>query len=275
MTTAIQPIAGLDDATMLALVSGGDTSRLSPAQKTAYYLARCETAGLDPRAQPFAFMKLQGKETLYATKACSDQLAAKHGLRVTITDQRTEDGIRIVTAHVEAKDGRVTEEIGALSIKGLQGEALANALMKVVTKAKRRAVLSVCGLGALDETEVESIPGALHVAPPPLEDGTSRKAAAIVAEVERIQAPPQIAEAVEVLGGTVVEHVERGGSPKAIGEVLKGAVPAESSGVLLAIACAPTRADLNRLGKEIRSLPEEHQAEARAAFNKRAEELKS
>ena len=51
MTTAIQPIAGLDDATMLALVSGGDTSRLSAAQKTAYYLARCETAGLDPRVR--------------------------------------------------------------------------------------------------------------------------------------------------------------------------------------------------------------------------------
>lgn len=251
MTTAIQT-TGLDDATMLALVSGGDTSRLTPAQKTAYYVARCEAAGLDARAQPFAYMRLQGKETLYATKACSDQLAAKHGLRVTITDQRTEDGIRIVTARVEAKDGRVTEEIGALSIKGLSGEALANALMKVVTKAKRRAVLSICGLGALDETEVEAIPGALHVAPP-VEDGTSRKAAEIVAQVEA---------AAKELGGEVVE-------------VKPGNAPDEPSGLLLALSVAASRQDLNRLAKEINKLPTDPlKAAARDAFNKRAEELR-
>lgn len=89
-----------------------------------------------------------------------------------------------------------------------------------------------------------------------------------------LESPPQIAEAVEVLGGTV-ENVEapRASGPKPIGDVLKAAIPAES--LLLAIACAPTRADLNRLGKDIRSLHESLQPEARAAFNKRAEELKS
>lgn len=167
--TAIQQhqgagLASLDDATMANLVAGGDCSRLSPAQKVAYYTARCEAAGLDPRAQPFAFVRLNGKEVLYAQKAATDQLAAKHGVRMTIVSQATEDGIRIVTVRAEAKDGRVTEEIGALPVKGLQGENLSNALMKCVTKAKRRAVLSICGLGMLDETEVESIP---HAEPAP------------------------------------------------------------------------------------------------------------
>jgi hypothetical protein len=37
---------------------------------------------------------------------------------------------------------------------------MANALMKAETKAKRRVTLSICGLGMLDESEVESIPGA-------------------------------------------------------------------------------------------------------------------
>lgn len=104
-----------------------------------------------------------GKEVLYALKAATDQLAAKHGVRMTIVSQATEDGIRVVTVRAEAKDGRVTEEIGALPIKGLTGEAMSNALMKCVTKAKRRAVLSLCGLGLLDETEVESIPNAAPV----------------------------------------------------------------------------------------------------------------
>ena len=162
--TAIQPQAGslatLDAETMQSLISGGDCSKLTPAQQTAYYVARCEAAGLDPRAQPFAFMTLNGKRVLYALKAASDQLAAKHGVRMTIVSQVTEDGIRIVTVHAEAKDGRQTEEIGALPIKGLTGDAMANALMKTVTKAKRRAVLSLCGLGMLDETELETIPTA-------------------------------------------------------------------------------------------------------------------
>jgi len=38
-----------------------------------------------------------------------------------------------------------------------------NALMKAVTKAKRRVTLSICGLGMLDETEVETIPSARPV----------------------------------------------------------------------------------------------------------------
>ena len=46
---------------------------------------------------------------------------------------------------------------GAVPIAGLKGEEFANALMKAETKAKRRATLSICGLGVLDETEVETI----------------------------------------------------------------------------------------------------------------------
>src|SRR6202008_2665643 len=42
-----------------------------------------------------------------------------------------------------------------------KGEALGNALMKASTKAKRRATLSICGLGMLDETELETIPTAM------------------------------------------------------------------------------------------------------------------
>ncbi|MGE5594790.1 MAG: hypothetical protein ACM3S1_01995 [Hyphomicrobiales bacterium] len=56
-----------------------------------------------------------------------------------------------------AKDGRTDESVGAVSVKGLQGENLANALMKAETKATRRVTLSVAGLGWLDETEVASV----------------------------------------------------------------------------------------------------------------------
>lgn len=37
---------------------------------------------------------------------------------------------------------------------------LGNVIMKSVTKSKRRVTLSLCGLGMLDETDVETIPEA-------------------------------------------------------------------------------------------------------------------
>lgn len=188
MSTAIAQTNGkLDDQTMLLLVAGGDCSRLTPAQRLTYYNARCDAAGLDPRAQPFEFVKLNGKEVLYARKAAADQLASKHGVRVEIVSQSTDDGIRVVTVRAVAKDGRQTDEIGAVTVKGLQGDALCNAMMKAVTKAKRRAILSLCGLGMLDETEVETVPGVKHDDPPPAQGAHPN--VAVTAEV--LASPPE------------------------------------------------------------------------------------
>ena len=68
----------------------------------------------------------------------------------------------IVTARAEA-NGRIDEATGAVSLELLKGENRANAIMKAETKAKRRVTLSFAGLGMLDETEIESIPGAQKV----------------------------------------------------------------------------------------------------------------
>jgi DNA-directed RNA polymerase beta' subunit len=85
------------------------------------------------------------------------------GISITsIARDRLED-VYIVTAKATAPDGRTDESIGAVNIGGLKGDALANALMKAETKAKRRVTLSICGLGWSDETEVETIPGAKQV----------------------------------------------------------------------------------------------------------------
>jgi hypothetical protein len=64
------------------------------------------------------------------------------------------------------KEGRVDEDFGAVSFpETLRGEARANTILKAITKAKRRVTLSICGLGFLDETEVENIPAARHAPP--------------------------------------------------------------------------------------------------------------
>jgi len=153
-----QAISELDSGTMLSLVTNGDCSKLTPKQQLQYYQARCEAAGIDARTQPFQFLKLGGKVVLYALKAATDQLASKHGIVCQIIDQRTEQGIRTVTVRATTKDGRQTDEIGCVPVSHIKKpDDLANAFMKAVTKAKRRAVISICGLGVIDETELDTI----------------------------------------------------------------------------------------------------------------------
>lgn len=157
----------IDAATLERVVCDGDLSRLTPDQKVQWYRARCEAAGLDPRTQPFQYLNLKGKLTLYATKAATDQLIGAHKLTVEILDRTHHKDLNVyeVRCRVTFPDGRHVEDMSALPIGGLKGDDLANALMKSVTKAKRRTVLSACGLGMLDETELDTIPGAERVTP--------------------------------------------------------------------------------------------------------------
>lgn len=146
---------------------GGDLAKLTPEQRVDYYNRVCESVGLNPLTQPFAYITLNGKLTLYALRACTDQLRSVHGVSVEEMSEGERDGVFIVTAKVRDKDGRTDIAKGAVNISGLKAENLANALMKAETKAKRRATLSICGLGMLDETEVSDIPAVRAQQPPP------------------------------------------------------------------------------------------------------------
>lgn len=138
----------------------GDLSSLNPEQRSSYYLQVCDSVGLNPLTKPFEYITLNGKLTLYALRACTDQLRTVHGVSVIDMNETEREGVFIVTAKVQNKEGRTDMAKGAVSISGLKGESLANALMKAETKAKRRATLSLCGLGLLDESEIETIPNA-------------------------------------------------------------------------------------------------------------------
>jgi hypothetical protein len=164
--SAVAKVAALSDETMHALVIHGDLSKLAPPQKVEYYRAFCARVGLDPATQPFKLLKLNGKEILYCDRGGTAQLNKKHEVSHKITERRREDDLYIVAAQASTKDGRCTESIGAVSVMGLKGEALANAIMKAETKSKRRATLDLLGLGMLDESEIDSIPGAQPQAAP-------------------------------------------------------------------------------------------------------------
>jgi hypothetical protein len=162
MTAAIARTDPTDEAIELALVEG-DLSRLTSAQRRQYYLRVCESMGLNPLTKPMEYLKLNGKMLLYATKSCTDQLRATRDISVTIVKREVANGVCEVTARAMTKDGREDTDVGAVFVDGLRGEALANAIMKAHTKAKRRVTLSISGLSVMDETEVETIRGAERV----------------------------------------------------------------------------------------------------------------
>ncbi len=145
---------------MEALLVKGDLAQLNPTERAKYYTRVCTSMGLNPLTQPLAYITLNGKLTLYALKNCTDQLRKIYSVSVLEMTEKREGDLIVVTVKVQDAAGRTDMSKGALSLGSLKGEALANAIMKAETKAKRRATLSICGLGFLDETEVETIPGA-------------------------------------------------------------------------------------------------------------------
>lgn len=136
----------------------GNLRALSPQQKIEYYAKVCESLGLNPLTKPFEYITLNGKEVLYATKACTEQLRLNRKVSIKIADRQTINGVYVVTAEAKDSDGREDSATGAVAIEGLKGDSLANAFMKAETKAKRRVTLSICGLGMLDESELDTIP---------------------------------------------------------------------------------------------------------------------
>lgn len=140
-----------------ALVSG-DLSGLTAEGRIAYYKRVCESVGLNPFTKPFDYIVLNGKLTLYARKDCTQQLCKLHNISTKVVNRENVDGIYIVTVRAEM-NGRSSDDDGAVVVEGLKGDKLCNAIMKSVTKAKRRAVLGICGLGFTDEAELDTIEG--------------------------------------------------------------------------------------------------------------------
>jgi len=157
-----QSVVKSDDI-MERVLLAGDLSKLQPEERVQYYGAVCKSLGLNPLTKPFEYISLNGKLTLYARRDCTDQLRRAHGINVSIASREMVNGCYVVTARAQDRDGRSDESIGAVSAETLKGDALANALMKAETKAKRRVTLSIVGLGWLDETETETIQGARPV----------------------------------------------------------------------------------------------------------------
>ncbi len=150
----------------------GNLSTLTHQQKLDYYGTVCQSLKLNPLTKPLEFisMPIKGggaKTILYLTKDGAAQLSSIHSVSLNIISEVEDKVNKLYKVIVRASTptGRSTEELGVVSLKDFYGKLdlenvdLANAMMKAVTKAKRRAILSICGLGFLDETEIETIRG--------------------------------------------------------------------------------------------------------------------
>jgi hypothetical protein len=152
-------LAQLDNADkILSVLVDGDLAKLTATERVNYYNAVCQSVGLNPLTKPFQFMVLNGKLTMYALKGCADQLRAIHGISMEKPVITHENGFIIASVSGVDRTGRHDSDVGVVGDK--ENGSYANALMKAVTKAKRRLTLAMCGLGMLDETEVETIPNA-------------------------------------------------------------------------------------------------------------------
>jgi hypothetical protein len=192
MTTALATQAPAIDANLIARVLlHGDLRQLTPEQKVAYYRSVCDSVGLNPLTRPFDYLVLNNKEILYAKRECTEQLRFIHSVSIDPKTFHREviEGIYVVTASASLPHGRTDVSTGAVSIEGLKGEARANAMMKAETKAKRRVTLSICGLGMLDETEVDTIPGAV-TREPVIQIREAPQASAASAPTSSAPAPP-------------------------------------------------------------------------------------
>lgn len=173
---SIVPRADVQGKMLEKVVMGGDLAALTPAQRFEFVTHICKVLGLRIETRPFEYLTLNNKLVLYARKDCTDQLRFNHKISAEIIDRKMDENLSIYSVTVRAKmpDGRFDDATGSVGITVYQradkdlgettgkyvpmkGEALANAIMKAETKAKRRATLSICGLGFLDETEVDSI----------------------------------------------------------------------------------------------------------------------
>jgi hypothetical protein len=183
-----------------SVLIGGDLAVLKPDDRFNYYLDVCRSLKLNPLTQPFGYISIQGKMTLYAKKDCAEQLRKIHGVGITSLKREIDKDECTVTVDVTGidKNGKVDAASGSLYLKEfdkakktwneLKGQDRANEIMKCETKAKRRLTLSICGLSMPDETEILTIKDAKILDAEEKQTAKElKKAVPVVAEAEIIQ----------------------------------------------------------------------------------------
>lgn len=174
------------DEAMQRYLATGNLAGFSEQDRMSVYQSVCDQLGLTAATRPFDFLETDnGAIVLYARRECTEQLRKIHSVSLEIVGREKIGDAYVVTSRAKTPDGRMDESTGVVSLKrrkgkdwdqqarkyrtftveDLVGDDLANAYMRAETKSKRRVTLSICGLGMLDESEIDTMGGAKRAAP--------------------------------------------------------------------------------------------------------------
>jgi hypothetical protein len=157
MTTQVLDLV---QATSAIVEAGGDWAKVAPAIRVALYRQICDEHGMNPLVRPIDLLKdKSGKLIPYVNKSGTAQIVDRREVSIEIRKRCSEkDGewlLLTVEARASLPSGRFNDELGVVEVgPDASANDLSNAWMKARTKAGRRAVLGLVGLGLLDESEV-------------------------------------------------------------------------------------------------------------------------
>ena len=137
-----------DEIQQIILKENGRCDKLSVEQKYDYANWICEMMQVKAALRPIDFIPTQGGIKPYLNKGAAEIIRDARGISVSEIKVEEVNGMFIVTCNLKDRNGRTDSDIGAWP-KGDSEQH--NSLMKAVTKAKRRATLSMCRLGGLVE----------------------------------------------------------------------------------------------------------------------------
>ncbi len=148
-----------NEALLEKVILQNDLAGLTPLEKVQHIKNTCISLHLNPLTKPIQLIKFQGKEIPYMTKDGAEQLRNLHDVSIIkLETEMLNGGIYVVKAYAQKPNGRQDCSTSAICIENLRGIDIGNALKKCETQAKRRVTLSICGLGMLDESEIEDLP---------------------------------------------------------------------------------------------------------------------
>ena len=131
----------------------GRCDRLNEEQRADYINYLCGKIGIDPTFRPVDLIKTKNGIKPYLNKGASELI--RDIRKISIDDMQIKDvnGMWVATCRVRNAEGRCDTDIGVCLKDGTSASPMNqnDSLMKAVTKAKRRATLSMCGLGAIIE----------------------------------------------------------------------------------------------------------------------------
>lgn len=130
---------------------------VSDADRANYVSALCKVLGIPTPLNPFYFLPVSQTVTvLYAGIEATQLLAESKKLNIEILRKSLdkETNLYTVEIRVTGPSGRFCDNEGIIYLGGVTGKDRANAMMKAITKAQRRSVLSYCGLSITDDDEL-------------------------------------------------------------------------------------------------------------------------